>query len=139
MTSCRNPCCRCCCCRCTHHSGNENAGPGANSSELLPTPGVGQGTDATPMGPGNMRTRVSSYLPTPVSGAMWVCTPTHTEQQQLDCNMQKQQQAAYNDVLLQQFAAAALASTVCVLSSTSYHFFMVTHIPHSTLQLNKST
>lgn len=32
----------------------------------MPTPGVGQGTDATPMGPGNMRTRVSSYLPTPV-------------------------------------------------------------------------
>lgn len=54
------------------HAGNGNAGPagtsgGANSSELLPTPGVGNGTDATPMGPGNMRTRVSSYLPTPVS------------------------------------------------------------------------
>lgn len=54
------------------HAGNENAGAGgtsggAHSSELLPTPGVGQGTDATPMGPGNMRTRVSSYLPTPVS------------------------------------------------------------------------
>jgi hypothetical protein len=54
-------------------AGNENAGPagatpaGANSSELLPTPGMAQGTDATPMGPGNMRTRVSSYLPTPVS------------------------------------------------------------------------
>lgn len=51
-------------------AGNENAGPsgGANSSELLPTPGMGgHGTEATPVGPGNMRNRVSSYLPTPVS------------------------------------------------------------------------
>lgn len=35
---------------------------------------MAQGTDATPMGPGNMRTRVSSYLPTPVSASSVVHT-----------------------------------------------------------------
>jgi len=59
----------------THTPGDENRGPGgatpggANSSELLPTPGMAGGSgDPTPMGGRtNMRARVSSYLPTPVS------------------------------------------------------------------------